>query len=68
MNYFIYNIIKNKAIGITAIFLIVSVGNYFRMVPEGNIRAVDFLTIWAIGALSGILIFQIAMAIKQARR
>jgi len=59
---------KNKAIGITAIFLIVSVGNYFRMVPEGNIRTVDFLTIWAIGALSGILIFQIAMAIKQARR
>jgi membrane protein CcdC involved in cytochrome C biogenesis len=59
---------KNKAIIIPAIFLIVTIGNYFRIVPNSSVRAVDFLNIWAIGALSGVLIFQIAQAIKERKK
>jgi len=59
---------NNKAIVIPAVLLIVTIGNYFRIVPDGSIRTVDFLNIWAIGALSGVLIFQIAKAIKERRK
>ena len=59
---------KNKAILIPAIFLIVAIGNYFRLVTDGRIRAVEFLSIWAIGALSGVLIFQIAKAIRERKK
>jgi len=58
---------KNKAIVITAVLLVVTLGNYFRIVSDGSVRAVDFVNIWAIGALSGILIFQIAKAIKERK-
>ena len=56
---------KNRTIGMTVIFLIISIGNYFRIISDGSIRTVDFISIWAIGALSGILILQIAKAIKE---
>ena len=56
---------KNRTIGMTVIFLIISIGNYFRIISEGSIRTVDFISIWAIGALSGILILQVAKAIKE---
>lgn len=59
---------KNKAILIPAVLLIVTIGNYFRIVSDGSIRTVEFLTIWAIGALSGILILQIAQAIKENKK
>ncbi|MCX6237397.1 MAG: hypothetical protein NTY07_07555 [Bacteroidia bacterium] len=59
---------KNKAIVIPAVLLIVTMGNYFRIVPDGSVRAVDFLNIWAIGALSGVLIVQIVLAIKAKRK
>lgn len=59
---------KNKAIGITAMILIISIGNYYRIISDGSVRAVEFISIWAIGALSGVLIVQIAMAIKQGRK
>ena len=56
---------KNRTIGMTVIFLIISIGNYFRIISDGSIRTVDFISIWAIGALSGILILQVAKAIKE---
>jgi len=59
---------KNKAIGITAMILIISIGNYYRITSDGSVRAVEFVSIWAIGALSGVLILQIAMAIKLRRK
>ena len=59
---------KNKAILIPAVLLIVTIGNYFRIVSNGSIRAVEFLSIWAIGALSGVLIFQIARVIKEKKK
>lgn len=59
---------KNKAILIPAIFLIVTIGNYFGTVSDGRIRAIEFLHIWAIGALSGVLIFQIAKTFSERKK
>jgi hypothetical protein len=59
---------KKSAIGITAMLLIISIGNYYRLIPEGSMRTVDFLSSFAIGALSGILILQIAQAIKERKK
>jgi len=59
---------KKSAIGITTMLLIISIGNYYRLIPEGSMRAVDFLSSFAIGALSGILILQIAQAIKERKK
>jgi len=50
---------KNGAIVITAILLIASIGNYFRIISDGSIRTVEFLSIFAIGALAGVLLTQI---------
>ena len=43
----------------TAVLLVISIGNYFRIVSDGTIRTVEFLSIFAIGVLSGILLTQI---------
>lgn len=48
-----------KKIVITAVLLIISIGNYFRIISNGNIRTVEFLSIFAIGALTGVLLTQI---------
>ncbi len=50
---------KNKAIIITAVLLVISIGNYFRIISDGSIRTVEFLSIFAIGALAGILLTRI---------
>lgn len=55
---------KNKAIVFTTILLIVSIGNYFRIISDGNIRTVEFLSIFAIGVLAGVLITQVTTLVK----
>jgi hypothetical protein len=55
---------KNRVIVITAILLVVSIGNYFRIISDGSIAAVEFLSIFAIGALAGVLLTQIIKKIK----
>jgi len=55
---------KNKVIVITALLLIVSIGNYFRIISDGTIRTVEFLSIFAIGALAGILLTLIIKMVK----
>ncbi len=48
---------KNRTIAFVVILLVISIGNFFRISSEAaNIRTVDFLSIFAIGALSGLLI------------
>ena len=59
---------KIRTIGITAVLLIISIGNYSRIVTDGSVRTVEFVSVWAIGALSGILILQIAKAIKERKK
>ena len=59
---------KNKGIVFTAVFFIISIGNYFRIVSDGSIRTVEFLLIFAIGALSGVLLTQIIIALKDKNK
>lgn len=49
---------KNNAKAITAILLIISIGTYFRVVSDGTIRTVEFISIFVIGMLSGVLMVQ----------
>ena len=50
---------KNKSIGVIAILLLFAIGNYFRMVKDGHIRTVEFLSILVIGVLVGALACQV---------
>jgi hypothetical protein len=51
----------NRNIAFIAVLLLMSIGNYFRMSSGATaIRTVDFLSIFAIGALAGLLIGLIA--------
>ncbi len=50
---------KNGKIVMTAVLLIISSGVYFGIISDGNIRTVQFLSIVAIGALTGVLLTQI---------
>ena len=47
-----------------AVLLFISVGNYFRIVGNENVRTIQFLSIFAIGAISSLLIREIAIAFK----
>jgi len=55
---------KNKAIIITSVLLILSIGNYFRIISDGSIRTVEFLSIFAIGVLTGTLATHIIRTIN----
>jgi len=59
---------KNRGIVILVVLLIISLGNYSRIISDGNIRNVEFLSIFAIGALSGILLTQIIKRIKEGKQ
>lgn len=56
---------KNRIIIITSVLLIISIGNYFRIISEGSIRTVEFLSIFAIGVLAGVLATQIIKKVKK---
>lgn len=56
---------KNRTIIITSVLLIISIGNYFRIISEGSIRTVEFLSIFAIGVLAGVLATQIIKKVKK---
>lgn len=58
---------KNRALLITVILLIGSIGNYFRIISDNNIRTVEFLSIFAIGILTGVLFTQIVKMIKEKK-
>jgi len=50
---------KNRKMIITAVLLIISLGTYFRIISDGSIRPVEFLSIFAIGTLTGVLLTQV---------
>lgn len=54
---------KNKRI-LLGVLLVISIGNYTRIVGSENVRAVQFLSIFAIGALTALLIREIATQYK----
>ena len=45
--------------GIIAILLLISIGNYFRIISDGSVRRVEFLSIFTIGVLAGVLLTQV---------
>jgi hypothetical protein len=59
---------KNKAIAFTAVLLIISLWEYFKIISDGRIRTVEFLSIFVIGLLSGVLVTQIIKAIKDRNK
>lgn len=48
----------------TAVILSLSIGNYFRIAGNENIRPIQFLSIFVIGMLAGVLLMQIAVMIR----
>ena len=55
---------KNKGSALTAVLLVLSIGNYFRIISDGSIRTVEFISVFAIGMLSGILLVQLIIAAR----
>lgn len=49
---------------VLAIMLILAFGSYTRIIDNGTIRTVEFLSIFVIGALSALLIRELATKIK----
>lgn len=47
-----------------AVMLIICVGNYTRLEDAGNVRAVVFLQIFAIGALTAVVIREVMSRFK----
>lgn len=57
---------RGNIIIILVILLAVSIGNFYRLSTQAStIRTVDFLSIFAIGALAGLLISQIVVALRK---
>ena len=56
---------ENRRSTILAVSLILAVINYSRIVGNENIRTVQFLSIFAIGAISGLLLQQIIARFKE---
>lgn len=50
---------KNKPIIITLVLLIVTIGNSFIFFSKSDIRTVEFIYIFVIGVLFGVLLMQI---------
>lgn len=59
---------KKRTISVTAVLLVISIGNYSRIISDGSVRTVDFLSIFAIGALAGVLLTQIITAVKDKNK
>ena len=59
---------RKRAISVVAVLLIISIGNYFRIISDGSVRTVEFISIFAIGALSGILLTQITAAVRDKNK
>ena len=47
---------ENRRRIIIAVLLLISIVNYSRIIGNENIRAVQFISIFVIGALSGLLL------------
>jgi hypothetical protein len=58
---------KNRRRILIAVLLMISIGNYFRIAGNENIRTIQFLSIFAIGALSGLLLNEFITLFKGKR-
>ena len=53
---------KNRPLMITAILLIITIGNSFIFFSKSDIRTVEFIYIFVIGVLAGVLVMQIVIS------
>lgn len=53
---------KNRPLMITAILLVITIGNSFIFFSKSDIRAVEFIYIFVIGMLAGVLVMQIVIS------
>lgn len=63
-NHNLKNMKTSKKLIIFSLLLIVAITNYFRIVGADEIRGVGFISIFAIGAISGLLFREIVVAVK----
>lgn len=47
---------KKKRTAVISIMLVIAIGNFTRLAANSNMRAVEFVSVWTIGVLSGLLI------------
>ena len=57
---------KRRTVVIT-IMLIIAIGNYSRIIDNGTIRTIEFVSIFVIGALTSLLIREVATLIKPTK-
>ena len=58
---------KNRRLILIAVLFMLSGGNYSRIIGNENIRTIQFLSIFTIGALSALLIKEIALLLKSKK-
>jgi len=52
---------------VITVFLVLAVGNFTRLQGNENIRAIQFLSIFVIGMLSGILIRELITLVRSKK-
>lgn len=55
---------SRKKLIILALLFIVAIGNYNRISGENSVRTVEFLSIFALGAITALFLREIIAAIK----
>ena len=55
---------EKRKLPIIAVLLLLSIANYSRIEGTENIRAIEFLSIFVIGMLSGVLLVALANKFK----
>lgn len=50
---------KNRRISVMVILLVIALATYFGVIANGTTRAVEFLAIFVIGTLFGVLLMQL---------
>ena len=58
---------ENRRRILIAVLLLISIVNYSRIIGNENIRLIQFISIFVIGALSALLIKEIAEILKSKR-
>lgn len=59
---------QNRPLVFIAIMLMLAIGNFFRIKGNDEIRPIQFLSVLAIGMLTGILVRELASAIKKKQQ
>jgi len=58
---------QRRPLLVITVFLVLAVGNFTRLQGNENIRAIQFLSIFVIGMLSGILIRELITLVRSKK-